>query len=103
MPLIFAKERKFKDEEVRKAIFGCAPNKSTGPDGFSMAFFQYPWEIIKGDLMKVFEEFWHSGIINRFSIETYICSIHKKVNSYRVSDFRSISLITSVYKTSLKS
>lgn len=35
-------------------------DKVSGPDGFTISFFQKCWGIIKGNLMKVFEEFYYS-------------------------------------------
>ena len=32
--------RPFEEEEVKKAVFDCDCNKSSGPDGFTLAFFQ---------------------------------------------------------------
>lgn len=72
--------------------------RTPGPDGYIMAFYQHCWDLVKGDLMKVFSEFFESGIINGITNETYICLIPKKQEAVRVKDFRPISLITSLYK-----
>jgi hypothetical protein len=32
-------------------------DKALGPDGFSMAFFQKCWRVLKKDIMPVFSEF----------------------------------------------
>ena len=63
-----------------------------------MALFQSQWDMAKVDILKVFEEFHRSGIINGITNEKYICLIPKKLNSCRVKDFRPISLVTSLYK-----
>lgn len=42
-------------------MFECERDKALGPDGFSMVVFQDCWEIVKGDLMKVFGQFFESG------------------------------------------
>jgi hypothetical protein len=34
-------ERDFEEDEVRKVVFKMNGNKARGPDGFSMAFFQF--------------------------------------------------------------
>ena len=60
-----------------------------------MAVFQDCWEVVKGDLLRVFYE---SGIVNLSSNATFICLIPKKVNAIRIGDFRPISLVTSLYK-----
>ena len=85
-------------EEVHKAVFYCGKDKSPGPDGFSMSFFQSCWEVVKGDLMKVMQDFFQSGIVNGVTNETFICLIPKKANSVKVTDYRPISLVTSLYK-----
>lgn len=35
-------------------------DKSPGPDGFSISLFQWCWDIVKGDFMKVMDEFYYS-------------------------------------------
>lgn len=47
-------------------------------------------------------KFWGSGIINKITNESYICLIPKKANSFRIKDFRPISLVSSLYKIILK-
>ncbi|KAL6288610.1 hypothetical protein ACE6H2_006120 [Prunus campanulata] len=71
-------ERPFELEEIRKAVFECGKDKSPGPDGFSMCFYQTCWEDIEGDLQKVLEDFFHSGIVNGVTNDTFICLIPKK-------------------------
>jgi hypothetical protein len=44
-------------EEVRDAIFQMEHNKSPGPDGFLAEFYQHFWEVIKNNLMALFECF----------------------------------------------
>ena len=91
-------ERPFDEEEVKEAVFDCDGSKTPGPDGFSITVFQTQWDTVKNDIIKVFQEFYTSDIINAISNETYICLIPKKSNSCRVRDFRPISLMTSLYK-----
>lgn len=65
----------FDADDILRAIFERDGNKSLGPDGYSMSFYQHKWETLKGDLLKVFEEFHRNGIINADTNETYICLI----------------------------
>ena len=48
--------------------------------------------------MSVMNDFHASGVVNREVNETYIALILKKYGSCRISDFRLISLVTSLYK-----
>ena len=67
--------RPFEEAEIKAGVFGCARDKSQGPDGFSVAFYQDFWEILKDDLLSVFTEFWNSGVINNMTNETHLCLI----------------------------
>lgn len=84
--------------KVRSAIFERDGSKAPGPDGYSIGFFQHNLEVLKGDLMKAFEEFHRSGIINSATNETYRCFIPKTLISCRIGNFKPIILVTSLYK-----
>lgn len=47
-------ERAFEEEEVRKVVSTMNSDKASGPNGFSMAFFQACWDVVSVDIMKVF-------------------------------------------------
>jgi hypothetical protein len=59
--------RPFTCEVIRGAIFQMEYNKAPGPDGFSAEFYQACWEIIKDDLMVLFQEF-HDGNLPLYSL-----------------------------------
>ena len=48
--------------------------------------------------MNVFQEFHSIGIINRSTNATFVCLVPKKSQTLKIFDFRSISLVTSLYK-----
>ena len=73
-------------------------DKAPGPDGFTIAVFQDCWDVIKEDLVRVFAEFHSSGIINQSTNASFIVLLPKKNMTKKISDFRPISLITSLYK-----
>lgn len=54
--------------------------------------------ILKANLVKVFQDFFVKGIINKCTNEIYICLIPKKLKANRVGEFRPISLVSSLYK-----
>lgn len=91
-------ERPIEENEVREAIFSCDINKSPGPNGFSMGFYQRCWEIVKGDLIKVLNEFHRNGVVNRNTNHTFIFLVPNKEDSKKIKDFRSINLVSSLYK-----
>jgi hypothetical protein len=85
-------ERPFVEREVFKVVKDLNGDKALGPYGFSMAFFQSCWDVIKEDVMKVFLEFYERG--------KFVKSLNAtlKVGAIEVKDFCPISLISSVYK-----
>jgi hypothetical protein len=63
----------FSEAEAKDAIFQMKHNSAPGPDGFPIGFYQVFWNIIKGDLMALFEDF-HRGELqlNRLNFGTII-------------------------------
>ena len=92
----------FFEVEIYNAIFQLDRDKATGLDGFTIAVFQDCWDVIKDDLVRVFAEFHNSGIINQNTNASFIVLLPKKSQSKKISDFRSISLITCLYKVIAK-
>lgn len=90
-------ERQFSIEEVWKVVSDIKGDKALGSDGFSISFFQKCWEIVKGNLMQVFDEFYYSKELYDH-INTFIALIPKKLNAKELKDFRPIILLNSVYK-----
>ena len=91
-------DRPFLEEELGYAVLQLNRDKVPGPDGFTMALYQECWDVIKEDLMKVYQEFYRYGIINQSTNATFIALVPKKSQSHKVSEFRPISLVTSLYK-----
>jgi len=50
-------ELPFEELEVLEVVKCMNRDKAPGPDGFSLAFFQDCWDVIKTDLMRVFWDF----------------------------------------------
>ena len=71
-------ERPFKEAEVFEVIQNFNGDKSAGPDGFPMAFFQACWEILKFDLMAIFHHFYARGQFEKSLNATFITLIPKK-------------------------
>jgi hypothetical protein len=91
-------EDPFEEREVREVIKGMDRDKAPGLDGFSMAFFQDCWEVVKGDFVAIFEEFHARGKFVKSINSTFISLILKIQGAKEVKDFRPISLVGGVYK-----
>jgi hypothetical protein len=52
-------------------------NKAPGPDGFPAEFYQAFWEVIKGDLMALFNDF-HEGKLPLYSLNFGIITLLPK-------------------------
>jgi hypothetical protein len=91
-------ELPFEENEVLEVVKGLNHYKAPGPDGFTLAFFQDCWDVIKTDLMGVFQDFHtHSRFVKSINA-TFIALILKKLGAVDLKDFRPISLVSGIYK-----
>jgi hypothetical protein len=71
-------ELPFEENEVLEVVKGMNRDKASGPDGFTLAFFQDCWDVIKSDLMGVFQDFYtHSKFVKSINA-TFLALIPKK-------------------------
>ena len=93
-------ERPFEEAEIFEVIKEFNGDKSPGPDGFLMAFFQACWGTLKSDIVAVFNHFHVTGQFEKSLNATFIALIPKKAAVVDVKDFRPISLVwgRGVYK-----
>ena len=91
-------ERPFEEAEIFQVIKEFNRDKSPGPDGFPMAFFQACWGTLKLDIMVLFHHFHVTGLFEKSLNATFIALIPKKAAAVEVKDFRPISLVGGVYK-----
>jgi hypothetical protein len=47
----------FEESEILEVVKGMNSDKASGSNGFTMAFFQALWDVIKEDVMRVFHDF----------------------------------------------
>ena len=86
-------EKPFEESKVLEVIKEFNGDKSPRPDGFSMAFFQACWEILKSDIMAMFHHFHVTGQFEKSLNATFIALIPKKAVAMEIKDFRPISLV----------
>nr|CAD1836397.1 unnamed protein product [Ananas comosus var. bracteatus] len=62
--------------EVKRAVFSNAPEKAPGPDGLPMLFYQRFWNLLKDDIMSVFNSFYNDtakiDMINTKLVVSYL-------------------------------
>jgi hypothetical protein len=91
-------EDPFEEREVWEVIKGMDRDKAFGPDGFTLAFFQDCWGVVKGDFMAVSAEFHARGKFVKSINLTFISLILKVHGAKEIKDFRPISLVGGIYK-----
>ncbi|CAN1177768.1 LINE-1 retrotransposable element ORF2 protein [Linum perenne] len=86
------------DEEIRRSVFDMGPSQAPGPDGFTAAFFQNFWPIIKKDVCDAVRSFFHSGKLLKETNFTIISLIPKVDQPQNMRQLRPISLCQVFYK-----
>jgi hypothetical protein len=90
-------EAPFEEREVWEVVKGMDRDKASGSDGFSMAFFQDCWVVIKEDIMAVFSYLYTRGKFEKSLNATFISLIPKVLGASEL-EFQPISLISGIYK-----
>ena len=69
--------RPFDDVEVFGVVKDFEGDKAPGLDGFPMAFFQACWDVIKLDLMEIFQVFFERPVREKFKCNLYLLDSQK--------------------------
>jgi hypothetical protein len=86
-------DRRFTVEEVKNVVDQIEKNKAAGPDGIPIEFYQVCWEIMKSDIMAVFDDLYdHKIDIARINYGI-ITLIPKGNDDDRIQKFRPICLL----------
>lgn len=88
----------FSELEIWNAIKGCDGNKAPGPDGFNIASIKKGWDFMKDDILRFMEEFHKNSNLPKGFNASFITLVPKVENPLKLSDYRPISLIGSMYK-----
>jgi len=86
------------EEELKETLFSFQKDRSPGPDGWTIEFFQELYEILGKDILRVVEDSRQSGRIPASINSTFIALIPKIDNPSSLDDFRPISLCNCIYK-----
>ena len=71
-------ELPFSEEEVHIALSDLNGEKALGSDGFTAAFWQFSWDIVKPYIMDLFKYFHKRGRFGRSLNSTFLVLIPKK-------------------------
>lgn len=74
-------ERNFSKDEVWGVIKNMGSNKSPGPDGFTAEFYKSCWSTIKGNFMRMLNDFYKYGTLDWRLNSSFITLIPKKEDS----------------------
>ncbi|KAG7551859.1 Endonuclease/exonuclease/phosphatase superfamily [Arabidopsis thaliana x Arabidopsis arenosa] len=91
-------EAEFTKEEIKAAFFSLPKNKASGPDGYPVEFFTNSWSVVGAEVISAVSEFFTSGKLLKQWNATTLVLIPKVQNATKVSDFRPISCLNTVYK-----
>lgn len=86
------------EEKLIWAIWSLHPDKSPGPDGFCISFFQYIWDLIKKYLLKMIHWVQTKIKVGGNTNSTYLALTPKESRPTFFDCFRPISLWNSSYK-----
>uniref|UniRef100_A0A2N9EI09 Reverse transcriptase domain-containing protein n=1 Tax=Fagus sylvatica TaxID=28930 RepID=A0A2N9EI09_FAGSY len=73
-------------------------DKAPGLDGFSLAFFQQCWNVVRSEVLALCQEFHEYCHFERSLNATFVSLIPKKHGADEIKDFRPISLVGGMYK-----
>lgn len=91
-------EREFEEGEILEIVKALNSDKPLGLDGYSMAFFQACWDVLKEDIMKVFHGFHARGKFEMSLNAMFIALILKISGNVDLKNFLMISLVSDIYK-----
>ena len=86
-------DTEFSQTEIEVVIKSLSNSHALGPDGFNGLFIKKSWDIIKGDFLRLFRDFYHQNTNLKSVNSSIITLIPKKNNPETVDDYRPISLL----------
>ena len=91
-------EEMFYVEKVFLALSELNGDKTPGPNGFPIVFWQFCWDFVKEELMGFFKDFFERRKFVRSLNSTFLDLVPKKGRADDLRDYRPISLVGGLYK-----
>jgi hypothetical protein len=70
-------DKKISEQEVKDAVFGSYAKGAPGPDGFPFLFYQHFWNLIKQDLLLMFDD-WNNDDLDLFRLNFSLSTLIPK-------------------------
>ena len=90
--------RAFTEAEVKVALFAMAHNRAPGPDNIPVEFYQVCWDVVKDDIMLLFEHFYKGDLDVQHLNYGAITLLPKTAGADKIQQFRPICLLRCPYK-----
>ncbi|XP_018512128.2 uncharacterized protein LOC103853200 [Brassica rapa] len=84
--------------EIRKQFFKLNQNKAPFPDGLTSGFFKASWDILGEEVVHSIQHFFASSFLPAATNATILSLIPKFPGASKITDFRPISCLNTVYK-----
>jgi hypothetical protein len=95
-------DKQYTVEEVQVELFQMASSKAPGVDGFTAGFSQRHWNLLKDDVVTAVLDFLNGGELLVGLNDSAITLIPKVKYPHHISQYRSISLCSILYKIASK-
>ena len=90
--------RTFTEEEVKKSVFEMKENTAPGPNGFGVTFYKKCWNLIKGELMEMINDFYLGNLDLTKLNYGIVTLVPKVVDANNEKQFRPICLLNVSFK-----
>jgi hypothetical protein len=88
----------FSFEEITYVVKDSDGSKSPGPDGFNFMFIKEFWDLMKGEVRIMFDQFHGNACLTKGLGSYFLTLVPKVLSPQHLGDFRPISLIGCLYK-----
>ncbi|GAU51294.1 hypothetical protein TSUD_240270 [Trifolium subterraneum] len=89
-------------KEIEEVVWKSEGNKSPGPDGFNIAFVKSFWDMMKGEVRIMFDQFHGNACLSKGLLSYFIALILKVAFPSSLGEFRPNSLLGCLYKVAVK-